>query len=238
MLDENDMKQIEELFERCSKLMQETLDRVDAMEDVLYNKVLKPAEDFQNEYNLNLRKDDFRNKYGEKLNSLDINKIKAIEGDDFDVFETAFEGFDNDKSENKNGDEYIEKFISKVNGQLDRIGKAYGIGVEPTAEPTAEEEKKEEAEAPAEEEKKEEPEVEEKTEIVDVDHDGDLDEKKTTEVDEDKDGEPEVKVEEVKDEVKDDSEEEESEEDDPEEVEKDKEELEKEFEEMKKRGEI
>lgn len=221
MLDENDMKQINELFERCSKLMQETLDRVDAMEDVLYNKVLKPAEDFQNEYNLNLRKDDFRNKYGEKLNSLDINKLKAIEGDDFDLFETAFKGFDEDKSENKNSDVYIEKFIDKINGQLDRIGKAYGIG---DAKPE---------EAPVEEEKKEKPEVEEKTEIVDADHDGDLDEKKTTEVDEDKDGEPEVKVEEVKDEVEDDSEE-----DDPEEVEKDKEELEKEFEEMKKRGEI
>lgn len=237
MLDENDMKQINELFERCSKLMQETLDRVDAMEDVLYNKVLKPAEDFQNEYNLNLRKDDFRNKYGEKLNSLDINKLKAIEGDDFDLFETAFKGFDEDKSENKNSDVYIEKFIDKINGQLDRIGKAYGIGAEPEEKP----EEVSAEETSAEEEKKEEPEVEEKTEIVDADHDGDLDEKKTTEVDEDKDGKPEVKVEEVKDEVKDDSEEseeEESEEDDPEEVEKDKEELEKEFEAMKKRGEI
>ena len=134
MLEAEDLEKLNVIFEKYSKLMQETLDRVDAMEDVLYNKIIKPAEPLENDYNTGLRRDDFKAKYGDKLSPFN-DKLKAIEGDDFDLVEKAFGDFDAIEGE-KNGDEYVEKLIAKVQSQLDKISKAFNpdaVVIEATA---------------------------------------------------------------------------------------------------------
>ena len=196
MLEAEDLEKLNVIFEKYSKLMQETLDRVDAMEDVLYNKIIKPAETLENDYNTGLRRDDFKAKYADKLSPFN-DKLKAIEGE-------------------KNGDEYVEKLIAKVQSQLDKISKAFNpdaVVIEATATEIPPEENKE-VEAKAEEaEKAVEDAVKEAEKEV------------ATE-------EPEISEEETNEEEK------EEEIDNPEEVEADLEELEKELEAMKKRGEV
>ena len=246
MLEAEDLEKLNVIFEKYSKLMQETLDRVDAM-DVLYNKIIKPAETLENDYNTGLRRDDFKAKYADKLSPFN-DKLKAIEGDDFDLVEKAFGDFDAIEGE-KNGDEYVEKLIAKVQSQLDKISKAFNpdaVVIEATAtEIPAEENKEVEAKAEeaekaveeaveeaekevAKEEPKEEAKEEEKEEAEKAVEEAVKEAEKEVATEE-----PEISEEEAK-------EEENSEEeiDNPEEVEEDLEALEKEYEEMKKRGEI
>ena len=246
MLEAEDLEKLNVIFEKYSKLMQETLDRVDAMEDVLYNKIIKPAETLENDYNTGLRRDEFKAKYADKLSPFN-DKLKAIEGDDFDLVEKAFGDFDAIEGE-KNGDEYVEKLIAKVQSQLDKISKAFNpdaVVIEATAtEIPAEENKEVEAKAEeaekaveeavdeaekevAKEEPKEEASEEEKKEAEKAVEEAVEEAEKEVATEE-----PEISEEEAKEEEK------EEEIDNPEEVEADLEELEKELEAMKKRGEI
>lgn len=237
MLEAEDLEKLNVIFEKYSKLMQETLDRVDAMEDVLYNKIIKPAETLENDYNTGLRRDDFKSKYADKLSPFN-DKLKAIEGDDFDLVEKAFGDFDAIEGE-KNGDEYVEKLIAKVQSQLDKISKAFNpdaVVIEATATEIPEGESKE-VEAKAEEaEKAVEEVVEEAEKEVAKEEPKEEEEKEEAEkaVEEAvEEAEKEVATEEPKEEA-----EKEEEIDNPEEVEEDLEALEKEYEKMKKRGEI
>lgn len=114
------LKEYKDLMEQC-------LNRVDALEDQFY-KITSQAADAENEYNLGKRRDDFKSKYGEKLSSFN-EKLKAIEGDDFDLTEKAFNDFEaitDDK--NKDSDKYVAELIAKVQSQLEKISKAFGGG--------------------------------------------------------------------------------------------------------------
>ena len=248
MLEQADLDKLNEIFEKYSKLMHETLDRVDAMEDVLYNKIIAPAETLEKDYNTGLRRDDFKSKYAEKLSGFN-DKLKAIEGDDFDIVEKAFSDFDAIEGE-KNGDEYVEKLIAKIQTQLDKIGKAFNpdaVVIEATAteipaegeavkieEPASEEEKKEASE---EEKKEEEPKEEAEKAVEEAVEEAEKEVAKEEEATDEEKKEAETAVEEAVEEAEKEADEEE-EIDNPEEVEEDLEELEKEYEAMKKRGEI
>lgn len=115
------LKEYKDLMEQC-------LNRVDALEDEFY-KITSQAADAENEYNLGKRKDDFKSKYGEQLSSFN-EKLKAIEGDDFDLTEKAFNDFEaiTDDDENKDSDKYVAELIAKVQSQLEKISKAFGGG--------------------------------------------------------------------------------------------------------------
>lgn len=206
------LKEYKDLMEQC-------LNRVDALEDEFY-KITSQAADAENEYNLGKRRDDFKSKYGEQLSSFN-EKLKAIEGDDFDLTEKAFNDFEAiTDDENKDSDKYVAELIAKVQSQLEKISKAFGGG---NIEVEAKDEDKDGK-------------VSEVTVESDSNENGEGDkvEAKAEDIVEKKD--EEENKEGSGDEEK--IEEEESEEDDPEEVEEDLEELKKEFEAMKKRGEI
>ena len=206
------LKEYKDLMEQC-------LNRVDALEDEFY-KITSQAADAENEYNLGKRRDDFKSKYGEQLSSFN-EKLKAIEGDDFDLTEKAFNDFEAiTDDENKDSDKYVAELIAKVQSQLEKISKAFGGG---NIEVEAKDEDKDGK-------------VSEITVEADSNDNGEGDkvEAKAEDIVEKKD--EEENKEGSGDEEK--IEEEESEEDDPEEVEEDLEELEKEYEAMKKRGEI
>lgn len=114
------LKEYKDLMEQC-------LNRVDALEDEFY-KITSQAADAENEYNLGKRRDDFKSKYGEQLSSFN-EKLKAIEGDDFDLTEKAFNDFEAiTDDENKDSDKYVAELIAKVQSQLEKISKAFGGG--------------------------------------------------------------------------------------------------------------
>lgn len=206
------LKEYKDLMEQC-------LNRVDALEDEFY-KITSQAADAENEYNLGKRREDFKSKYGEKLSSFN-DKLKAIEGDDFDLTEKAFNDFEAiTDDENKDSDKYVAELIAKVQSQLEKISKAFGGG---NIEVEAKDEDKDGK-------------VSEITVETDSNDNGEGDKVEAESVDVEEKKDEEENKEGSGDEEK--IEEEESEEDDPEEVEEDLEELKKEFEAMKKRGEI
>lgn len=114
------LKEYKDLMEQC-------LNRVDALEDEFY-KITSQAADAENEYKLGKRRDEFKSKYGEQLSSFN-EKLKAIEGDDFDLTEKAFNDFEAiTDDENKDSDKYVAELIAKVQSQLEKISKAFGGG--------------------------------------------------------------------------------------------------------------
>ena len=115
-----------EYMKAFKDLMTETLDRVDALEDTLYKKVLEPAAQLQNDYERGQRHDAFMGKHGEALRAFN-DKLKAIEGDDFDLAENTFKDYD-ESDHSIQEDEYVAALIAKVQSQIDKISKAFGGG--------------------------------------------------------------------------------------------------------------
>lgn len=115
-----------DIFKQFRDLMSETLDRVDAMEDTLYKKVLDPMAQLQYDYERGQRHDAFMGKHGEQLRAFN-DKLKAIEGDDFDLAENTFNDYD-ESDHSIDEDEYVATLIAKVQSQIDKISKAFGGG--------------------------------------------------------------------------------------------------------------
>ena len=68
---------------------------------------------------------DFRCKYAEKLEPFG-DKLKAIEGDDFDIVKKTFDDFTEDNKGYEEA-EYVEELAESIQSQLDTIGKAFGV---------------------------------------------------------------------------------------------------------------
>ena len=107
-------------------LTKQTLDRVDAMENLLYKEILEPAKKLSDDYERGVRHDAFMEKHGEQLRGFN-DKLKAIEGDDFDLAENTFKDYD-ESDHSIAEDEYVAALIAKVQAQLDKITAAFGGG--------------------------------------------------------------------------------------------------------------
>lgn len=105
--------------------------RIDELDSVLYDGLIGPANEqlAQNEYNNALS--DFRTKYAEKLGPYE-EFSKAVEGDDFDIFKAAFDGY-NEGEYDFSPDEYIDKKVVELAEQVEAIKEAAAqiAGVEP-----------------------------------------------------------------------------------------------------------
>ena len=123
---DEDLKFIMNYIKQLNDTVKEVLDRVDAMEDVLYKQILEPAKQLNDDFERGKRHDEFVSKHGEALGAFN-DRLKAIEGDDFDLVEQTFDDYDkSDKSISE--DEYVGALIAKVQSQLDKISKAFGGG--------------------------------------------------------------------------------------------------------------
>ena len=121
-----------DLVEKLDLLMsavQEIAAKLDAhdqqlqeLDTVLYDGIIGPSNEAlaQNEYDNALS--DFRAKYAEKLGPYEASS-KAIEGDDFDVYKAAFDGY-NDGDYDMSVDEYIDKVTESLGEQIQAIREA------------------------------------------------------------------------------------------------------------------
>lgn len=113
---------LKEIIEYVGHLANEITEIKTSIMDNLINPIHEEYDKMQYENALS----DFRCKYAEKLEPMS-DKLKAIEADDgFDVVKKAFDGFIN-RTDGMEQDTYVEKFAEKVQGQIDAIGKAFGI---------------------------------------------------------------------------------------------------------------
>lgn len=136
----------------------------DEVKHLLFDEVINPAKAELEQHNYNVGLNEFANKYGEQFNGYN-EKLRPIEGEDFDIVKQAYDGYNEYEGEKPDEDLYVEELIKVVDGQLDDIRKAIGapadakVAVVDNGEGKPEVEvngEKVEVEQPAEEEKAEE----------------------------------------------------------------------------------
>lgn len=117
-----DVKQaIMEIIEYQKHLAEEITEIRTAVMEELIN----PIKDEYSKMQYDNALSDFRCKYAEKLEPLN-GKLKALEGDDFDIVEKAFDDF-SARKDGMEADVYTDKLIEKVNDQLNKISEAFGV---------------------------------------------------------------------------------------------------------------
>lgn len=100
-------------------------ERMNILEKVIYEEVMKPAQEAFDRFETDERRTEFKNKYDEQLSPFN-EKLRAIEGDDFDLASKAFDDYDAIEGEKPNSDEYVAELVANVTDQLDKISKAFG----------------------------------------------------------------------------------------------------------------
>lgn len=169
---ENYKQAISEIIEYQKHLAEEITEIKTAVMDNLINPIKGEFEKYQHDEALS----DFREKHAEKLEGFN-EKLKALEGDDFDIVEKAFDDF-SERNDDMSEDEYVDKLAEHVQEQLNEIASAFGIEKEDIEEVKVEttdgevEAKVEDGEVvavekEAEEEKTEDTETKEEKETVD-----------------------------------------------------------------------
>ena len=91
----------------------------------IYDNLIAPIETEFNQMRHDEALSDFRCKHAEKLEGFN-DKLKALEGEDFDIFEKAFDDF-SAREDGMDEDVYVDKLAAKVSEQLNAIGEAFGV---------------------------------------------------------------------------------------------------------------
>lgn len=118
---ENYKQAISEIIEYQKHLANEITEIKTAIMDELINPIKDEYTQFEHDTALS----DFRCKHAEKLEGFN-DKLKALEGEDFDIVEKAFDDF-NAREDDMPEDEYVEKLAGHIQEQLDEIASAFGV---------------------------------------------------------------------------------------------------------------
>ena len=110
--------------EEISHVREELQTRIESLEDTVINGIINPAHEAAEQAAYDRDLEDFKGRYSEKVDPY-LDKIKAVEGDDFDIYKTAFDGYKEYKD--ANGDKaldeagYIDELLSGIASQLDKV---------------------------------------------------------------------------------------------------------------------
>lgn len=104
-------------------------ERLNILEKVIYEEVMKPAQEAFDRFETDERRADFKKKYDEQLGPFN-EKLQAIEGEGFDLASKAFDDYDAIEGEKPDADAYVAELVAKVTDQLDRVSKAFGADKE------------------------------------------------------------------------------------------------------------
>lgn len=110
--------------EEIGHVREELQARIESLEDTVINGIINPAHEAAEKAAYDRDLEDFKGRYAEKIDPY-LDKIKAVEGDDFDIYKTAFDGYKEYKDANgeKALDEvgYIDELLSGIASQLDKV---------------------------------------------------------------------------------------------------------------------
>lgn len=148
--------------EEIGHVREELQARIESLEDTVINGIINPAHEAAEKAAYDRDLEDFKGRYSEKIDPY-LDKIKAVEGDDFDIFKTAFDGYKEYKD--ANGDRaldevgYVDELLSGIASQLDKVKELINAeNVEVKQDEDGNTELKADGETVAEEEKTETPE--------------------------------------------------------------------------------
>lgn len=101
------------------------------VQHIVFDEVINPAKQAMDEEIYNAGLDDFSSRYSEKLGGYN-DKLRPIEGQDFDIMKQAYDGYNAIEGEKPDEAAYVDELIKAINTQLESIRQA--IGAEPEAE--------------------------------------------------------------------------------------------------------
>lgn len=112
---------VKELIEYVGHLANE----ITEIKTSIMDELLNPIQDEYNKMQYDNALSDFRCKFAEKLEPM-ADKLKSIEGDDFDIVKKTFDDF-NEDNKGYEINEYVDEKVKVIQAQLDKIGKAFGV---------------------------------------------------------------------------------------------------------------
>jgi len=109
----------EELLNEIKSLREELND----LKDLVHNGIIKPIEDDYNDRKYKEATDIWKERYGEKLDPY-IAKMKAIEGDDFDLIKASYDAWNETEDDS---DEWVDMLIKSIEKELEPLANVFGV---------------------------------------------------------------------------------------------------------------
>ena len=100
-------------------------EKTDSTERLIFDEVINPAKAEMEKQIYDAGLEDFSSRYSEKLGGYN-DKLKPIEGEDFDIMKQAYDGYNSIEGEKPDEAVYIDELVKVVDKQLDDIRQAIG----------------------------------------------------------------------------------------------------------------
>lgn len=100
-------------------------EKTDSTERLIFDEVINPAKAEMEKQIYNAGLEDFSSRYSDKLGGYN-DKLKPIEGEDFDIMKQAYDGYNSIEGEKPDEAVYIDELVKVVDKQLDDIRQAIG----------------------------------------------------------------------------------------------------------------
>lgn len=106
-------------------MIQAVREKAENTERLIFDEVINPAKAEMEQQMYNAGLEDFTNRYGEKLSGYN-DKLRPIEGEDFDIMKQAYDGYNSIEGEKPDEAMYVDELVKVVDKQLDDIRTAIG----------------------------------------------------------------------------------------------------------------
>lgn len=100
-------------------------EKTDSTERLIFDEVINPAKAEMEKQIYEAGLEDFSSRYSDKLGGYN-DKLKPIEGEDFDIMKQAYDGYNSIEGEKPDEAMYIDELVKVVDKQLDDIRQAIG----------------------------------------------------------------------------------------------------------------
>lgn len=100
-------------------------EKTDSTERLIFDEVINPAKAEMEKQIYDAGLEDFSSRYSDKLGGYN-DKLRSIEGDDFDIMKQAYDGYNSIEGEKPDEAMYVEELVKVVDKQLDDIRQAIG----------------------------------------------------------------------------------------------------------------
>lgn len=100
-------------------------EKTDSTERLIFDEVINPAKAEMEKQIYNAGLEDFSSRYSDKLSGYN-DKLRPIEGEDFDIMKQAYDGYNSIEGEKPDEAMYIDELVKVVDKQLDDIRQAIG----------------------------------------------------------------------------------------------------------------
>ena len=136
MMDENQLNEILSSFRDAITALIERADaqddmikaiqeKTDSTERLIFDEVINPAKAEMEKQIYDAGLEDFSSRYSDKLSGYN-DKLRPIEGEDFDIMKQAYDGYNSIEGEKPDEAVYIDELVKVVDKQLDDIRQAIG----------------------------------------------------------------------------------------------------------------